>query len=928
MSSQVTAVVVCHDTGDYLTQTLQALSQQTRPADRVILVNTSGKTLDHAFGPVQTIELDPKTKLPEALAAATETLISSDTHWLWILHDDSAPEPECLAELLETLETTALVGAIAPKQVDPERPRIIRQLGLTLTPLGEPLSIVSGELDQSQHDTMSDVMAVSTAGMLVRTDSYEQLGGLSPKAPPLAADYDLSLRLRLAGLRVMVAPAARIRHAQLSLEGKRSRSWLGGSPKTAVRKAAVHLRLTFSPLWFALIYWMLLPLVTVARTFWRLFQKRPDRIPAELLGGLWGFFTVGARLSARAGNSRGIRAIRKSFDAPWSTVRAANRSQADLEQQLELQQAFARGEHELEAANVGKSFTADRGWLWAALLLAISYANFPTAVAVVSNSVSPLSDNWWQIFLRAGSSWQPIGQGFAGPADPFNWALLALSSLTPWAPSLSVGLLLFAAPALAFSGAWRTATLITPKTWIRNAFALGYALWPWFIQARNDASLATVLAAVTLPWLVFTIARAAGLGRSGSARSMRQTWSWVGVSGLLFALVGVSSPVLAATALIALAVVALTRIKRFGYLLWIGLPFSALYTPLAFNLMLTTGNPISLLTEPGVPTSAGVTGLSGLLLPAHPLDFMQYGFAVLGLVALLALLTKRWILASVMWAFALLVVAIAVVHSQTQFANPGGLGELEWVSGSPATLLIALGLVVLGLVAIAAEYAKPNLRMLIGLIVMLAAVAPMALSAATATRNYNFADDRVVPWLLEADAQIGKNVKVLLLDARSEEYSAKILPVSGLQLEDNSIAYRYSLAELNRSDPGYKSMAALVAALVSANDDALAEGLAAAHIAYVLVPSAASESAAELINSLDSLTELSSAGSTEFGRLWRVTAAVDEAVAEDKSPWSTTKLVQLSILIGFILLAVPTAGSRSRKSKTAEIFIENDGDNA
>lgn len=928
MSSQVTAVVVCHDTGDYLTQTLQALSQQTRPADRIILVNTSGAALGQQFGSLQTINLGRKTKLPEALAAATETLISSDTDWLWILHDDSAPEPTCLEALLATIDTTALVGAIAPKQVDPEHPRIIRQLGLTLTPLGEPLSIVSGELDQSQHDTMSDVMAVSTAGLLVRTDIYEQLGGLSPKAPPLAADYDLSLRVRLAGFRVLVAPTARIRHAQLSLEGKRSRAWLGGSPKTAVRKAAVHLRLAFSPLWFALTYWMLLPLVTVARTFWRLFQKRPDRIPAEIVGGLWGFFTVGARLSARAGSSRGIRAIRKSFDAPWSTVRAASRSQADLEQQQELQEAFARGEHELEAPSVGKSFTADRGWLWVVLLFALSYAHFPTAVAVVSNSTSPLANNWWQVFLRAGSSWQPIGQGFAGPADPFNWALLALSSLTPWAPSLSVGLLLFAAPALAFSGAWRTATLITTKTWIRTAFALGYALWPWFIQARNDASLPTVIAAVALPWLVFTIARAAGLGRSGSARSMRQTWSWVGVSGLLFALVGVSSPVLAATALIALAVVALTRIRRFGYLLWIGLPFSALYTPLAVNLMLTTANPLALLTEPGVPTSGAVTDPSGMLLPQHPLDFMQYGYAVIALVALFALLTKRWVLASVMWAFALLVVAIAVVHSQTLFANPGGLGELEWVAGSSATLLIALGLVLLGLVAIAAEYAKPSLRMFIGLTVMLAAVAPMALSAATATRNYNFADDRVVPWLLEADAQIGKNVKVLLLDARSGEYSAKILPVSGLQLEDNSIAYRYSLAELNRSDAAYKSLAGLVAALVSANDDKLSESLTASHIAYVLVPSAESESAADLINSLDSLTELSSAGSTEFGRLWRVTTAVDEAVAEDKSPWSITKLVQLSILVGFILLAVPTNGSRSRKSKSAEIFIENDGDNA
>jgi GT2 family glycosyltransferase len=57
MSSQVTAVVVCHDTGDYLTQTLQALSQQTRPADRIILVNTSGEALGQTLGSTQTLSL-------------------------------------------------------------------------------------------------------------------------------------------------------------------------------------------------------------------------------------------------------------------------------------------------------------------------------------------------------------------------------------------------------------------------------------------------------------------------------------------------------------------------------------------------------------------------------------------------------------------------------------------------------------------------------------------------------------------------------------------------------------------------------------------------------------------------------------------------------------------------------------------------------
>jgi hypothetical protein len=186
----------------------------------------------------------------------------------------------------------------------------------------------------------------------------------------------------------------------------------------------------------------------------------------------------------------------------------------------------------------------------------------------------------------------------------------------------------------------------------------------------------------------------------------------------------------------------------------------------------------------------------------------------------------------------------------------------------------------------------------------------------------------VVPWLLEADVQLGNNVKLLLLDAKADAYSAKVVPVSGLQFEDNNITYRYALAELNASDEGYGRLAQLVAALVSANDRELAAALEESHIAYVLVPVGQSENTAELVAALDSVTELTSAGNTEFGRLWRVTVSVPPAIAEDKSPWSVTKLVQLAVLAGFILLAIPTNSSRARRSKAAEIFIDTDGEQA
>jgi GT2 family glycosyltransferase len=925
MSSQVTAIVVCHDTSDYLKQTFLGLTAQTNPVDRIVVVNTSGQEIESPKG-AQVISLPTNTPLAASLRAAIDSTKSSPSEWLWILHDDSAPEPTCLAELLAAEERNSLAALIGPKQVQWSDSRTILQQGLTLSPMGTPISLVSNELDQSQHDGMIDVMAVGTAGLLVRASVFEAIGGLDPKSPPLAADYDLSLRAKLAGHRVIVAPKARIRHAALSLNGQRPRAWLSGSPKTAVRKAALHLRLAYSRIDLALLFWLLLPVITVLRVFWRFLQKRPDRIASELLAGTWAFFTVFARFSSRPkARQRDIRAIRNAFDATWSQVRSINRSRGEHEDAAHIQAAFARGEHELSASAAGKTFGEDRGWLWVFALLASSWAFFPTALASVGGGSVALGQNWWQVFTRAGASWQPIGQGFVAPSDPFNWVLLALASLSPAAPSLSITVLLFLAQALAFVAAYKVATLITPKTWLRTVFGLGYALWPSLIEARSDARIAAVIALVLLPWFVFAVARAAGLGRSGSARSLRQTWSWVGVAGLLMAAIGAASPILLVALLLGLAVVAFTRIRRFGYLLWIPLPVAAIFTPLVWYLSVGLGQPLATLTDPGLPLADRTGSPLELLLGQ---GWLANAYLLLAAVGLLALLTKRWVLAAVMTLFAAALLALAYLHSSVEYANPVGGASDQWMNGSPSTMLGAFGLVVLALVVLAGEHAPVPLRKVLAVLLSVAAMGPLFWVSATAPRNYDLRDDRVVPWLLSAQAAEQENLQMLVIEPSSDGFAARWQPISGIALEDSNVAYRYSLAALNADNAAYGSLASLVADLVSANGTNLGKPLSESHIAFVLVPPSSSARSNDLANALDSVAELDSAGSTEFGRLWRVNVPVAQAPSASKSPWSITKAVQLSILIAFALLAIPTGASHRRKAKVAAIFIEADGEQA
>jgi hypothetical protein len=196
----------------------------------------------------------------------------------------------------------------------------------------------------------------------------------------------------------------------------------------------------------------------------------------------------------------------------------------------------------------------------------------------------------------------------------------------------------------------------------------------------------------------------------------------------------------------------------------------------------------------------------------------------------------------------------------------------------------------------------------------------------TTTRGYELRDDRVVPSLLDASAQGGSAHKLLVVRSTGSTISAQLLPLGGTRLEDANVAYRYSLASLNGSSEAFKQISELVANLAAANGPAVEAGLPSSHVSYILVANDQSSASSQLSSALDSVDSIESAGLTEFGRLWRVKVTVLAAPSPSKSPWSVTKGIQLAILVGFLLLAIPTSGSSKKRAKDSSIFIESEGD--
>jgi GT2 family glycosyltransferase len=927
MNAFVTAVVISHDADEFLAVTARSLAAQTRLPDQIVVVDTSVKTenpevrqLADELG-FNYLKLAATTSLQDSLSAATAGL-AGENQWLWLLHEDSAPAENALAEMLSSIEASPSVALAGPKLVRWQQPRVITQLGLTLTPGGAPFSPVDEQFDQGQLDDLDDVMSVSTAAALIRLDVFEQLAGFDPAAPLLAADLDFGIRTRLAGHRVIVVPSAKVEHAELSLHGNRKRSWLGASPKTAIRRAAIHLILAYSPLITALLYWLFLPVLGLLRAVMQVSRKRPELIWSELSSAVWGFFTIARRLSSRRNIAKQrklkVRELR-SLRASRAEVRAHRRADKERAEAIDNLSAFDRGEGDVLTGKSASGFAATGGIWWFLALAAASFQWWPRDLAATGKGLIPLSASWWDVFMRAGASYQPIGLGFYAPSDPFAWVLTGLSGLTFWAPSLSLAILVFLVKPLAFLGAWKLAAQFTNHTWVRVVAGLSFAFWPALQQAQVDGRITALVSVLAAPWLVIALLRVTQLGRL--TKSTTQSWTWVATSGLLIAIIGAATPNLIPLILVGLVLLALVRIRRVGYLIWVGLPLAAIFGPTTFYYLVALEHPLAILADPG------------LAVPSPDAPFLSVPALLVSsglvLVALFAMLRKRIGLAISGWLLVIVALASAYLVSSLNFPAVGvGQASLEKVNGSPWALLIVAGLALICLASIAVDaIPAKNARRVIAAITVVLAVLPGIALAVFQSQNIKYSDGRVVPSIVAAEAEQGSTLKLLVLtpsvdSAGGKRLAAELVAGDGVHLDDISLAYRFSIASL--ASKKYSKIAQLVADLVSANGTPIAQRLQEQHIGYVLVPAGASAELSELGIALDSVSELETVGTTDFGRLWRVRNPQQAPQADPSSPWSITKAVQVVILVGFALMALPSRAPRRRGVE--EIFIESGED--
>ncbi|PFG32543.1 glycosyltransferase [Sanguibacter antarcticus] len=544
----VTAILVTRGSTPYLSHSLDAVFASTVEPAGVVVVDVS--TDSSATLSAEVADRVTLVRAPGARtfgAAITDALDvvgrSATTPWMWLLHDDSAPEPQALHHLVRALEHTSSVAIAGSKQVRWHAPDELVEVGYTVSRSGRRMTGVEpGELDQGQHDSREDVLAVGLAGALVRRSVWDDLGGTDPVYGSFGDGLDLCRRARLAGHRVVVVPRAIVLHAQAGLSGLRDAVPTDDDAPDALPAAedqtdavdptfGARLRSQLYFLGTSIRVW-LLPFFLVGsvlagpvRALYRIAVKQPGHAVDELWSPLWLLARTGKIIGARRSAAATSVAPRSLLVPLMATTRDVLEGHRDRRLALAALRKAAHAPNELDRAEIRSAARHRAAGLGGVLLVALVVTVLALGPVlrtlvdggrIVGGALLPASGGFADLWQAITGGWIRDGLGASAPADPLLTALAPATILARGDLQLAVNVLLVSMLVLAGAGAWFAAGAATRSVPIRLWAGLVWVAAPALLVGLGDGRLGAVLAHATLPWFALSLARALGIQATDS----------------------------------------------------------------------------------------------------------------------------------------------------------------------------------------------------------------------------------------------------------------------------------------------------------------------------------------------------------------------------------------------------------------------------
>jgi GT2 family glycosyltransferase len=902
----VGAVLVSHNGASWLPKVLASFSRMFHAPDAwravdVASADGSAELVAESFGAERVIRAPKGTGFGDAVRLGLEAM--PRTEWIWLLHDDSAVLPGTLSGLLDTATSAPDVAIVGPKIREWPSLRRLLEVGLTITGTGaRETGLEAGEPDAGQHDRSRTVLAVNTAGMLVRRDVWDELDGLDPDLPLHFDDIDLGWRAARAGYRTMTAPSGVVFHAEASSHGVR-RVMSGDRPTWEKRRAGLYVQLANTGR--LKFWWQYLRLLvgSLLRIGGLLVAKDPESAGDELLA-LRSVYAHPLRLlrarQARARTAiRGNRAIRGLFAPAWLPYQhgldAAREAFAAVVRPETIETVGRRSTleqtpDEVEELDDGPPLLQRRPWL--VTVLALSVLSLIASRALLGGLFEGLSGGallrapetaggWWSLLLGGER-----GIGLAGDAGAPLFVLpLALASTPIWfRPDLLITVLLVLAVPLSALSAHRLGRRITGHRGHRIVWALGYAAAVAAVGAVPQGRFGTVVALVIAPIVV----------NAGWQLADAPGWQAALRLGVWIALGAAFAPVVLVLSLLGLALLWYLEGRWVSRQLVLAVVTPLLLLgPWLFERALV---PWRWWWEAGRPLPASESVLDVVNGRAGGLQAPWWLSVPLLVLAVLALVPRRTRPeVAIAWGFGLIALAVALLGHVASFEAAVGRTDLApWVA-VPSVLW-------LGALATAALLAAPALehrRRAVSMVALAAAlVLPVGVGAWWLAGGVDgpvgSQPDRDVPAFL-ADRP---GLTLIITGSTAEGITYRTAAGDGPFLGEEALA-----PSADSSD----ELTAAVQHLLARGTEADVTALGAAGVDAVYAPSIEPE----LARRIDSAPGVEQSGSDRPGsRVWTLSTTPDLAGADVPAWRRLVSAAQVAVWLAALVLAMPVRRRR------------------
>lgn len=504
----VVAVVVIHEPGDWLGESLAALAGQDYQGLQHLVLVTGSESDPGRRGVLDLVA----TNLPRAVvrllggnpgyAAACNRvleLVEGESGFFCFLHDDVALAPDAISRLVEEVYRSN-AGVAGPKLVYWDEIRMIQSVGTMVDRFGVELAVADeGELDQEQHDAVRDVFALSGACLMVRADLFRAVGGFTADLAIHGADVDLCWRCHAAAARVVVVPAAVARHRESMLRDAPADALADAeSPLVDADAETARVRTVLSLTPAAQLPPFIPQLIahTIARSLILLFTGRVGAAAVEVRALLSSVVGLGGILERRRHAADGrrvsgaeVRALQLQGSAhvtSWLRARARRAGIAQAAGPV-VREATPRAVVTL--------------WVFLAVLLAVGSRSLITGGIAEVGQMARTGGGVRDLIAAHVSGWWSAGFGqvSAVPTGVLLWAIGGVVSLG----DMDVARMLFvvALPLVGWLGAWRLASVMGTRA-ARVAGTLAYAAVPLPYASIASGRWGALAVYAGLPWIV------------------------------------------------------------------------------------------------------------------------------------------------------------------------------------------------------------------------------------------------------------------------------------------------------------------------------------------------------------------------------------------------------------------------------------------